>query len=44
MSTFGGGTINNAQIKPSSKPNFGGDDDDDMEFVGSQNPSHLFKS
>jgi hypothetical protein len=33
--TFGGGTTNNAQIKPSSRPNFGGDDEDDMEFVGS---------
>ena len=37
--------INNAQVKPSMKPNFGDDDEEDgVEFVGNQNPSHLFKS
>lgn len=34
---------NTAQVAPSSKPNFGGDEDD-VEFVGSQDPSNLFKS
>lgn len=37
--TFGN---NMSQVRPQAKPNFG--NEEEMEFVGNQDPSNLFKS